>query len=549
MALTFAARADGVTHRRRSSTAAGRPLALMDAGSPAALQHAPKRPPAALPPLLVAAERVAATVAQGVHGRRRVGQGETFWQFRAIRAGRCRRRASTGARAPSRSGSMSARPNGRRRRASGSGATPRPRWTTPRRRELPTKRAARRSAGPGAGGAAGARRRAGDAAGLAACRPPRPRRARPPGAADRPRRRSRRASLPVFEPLPRYGQLVLIGDLLAPLDGDPAAGRALRRRAACSGHLLQVLDPAEETLPFAGRVRFEGLEQRGAAADQPRRDACATQYVERLAAASRRAGRDRPRGRLELRHASHRPAAAHGAAGALYRAGARRAGPADRRCWRSAPSPSPRPGCLLGFAVLPVLWWLLRVTPPAPRRVRFPALRLLLGLVPREETPARTPLWLILLRMALAALIILALAHPLLNPERALAGERTAGARRSTTAGRGAAMGRARSARSTGWSTQAEREDRRVVLLDTAPLPGDAAAPPLSLLRARRRARRRRRAGAAPWPADRGGGARAPRRAATRRRADDLWLSDGLEDGDRRRFRRRPRAASARLQC
>ncbi|HEX9488675.1 MAG TPA: BatA domain-containing protein, partial [Stellaceae bacterium] len=52
------------------------------------------------------------------------------------------------------------------------------------------------------------------------------------------------------------------------------------------------------------------------------------------------------------------------------------------------------PWLLLGLAVLPVLWWLLRVTPPAPRRVRFPALRLLLGLTPREETPAQTPLWL-----------------------------------------------------------------------------------------------------------------------------------------------------------
>ena len=40
-----------------------------------------------LPPLLVAAERVAATVAQGVHGRRRVGQGETFWQFRQYQPG------------------------------------------------------------------------------------------------------------------------------------------------------------------------------------------------------------------------------------------------------------------------------------------------------------------------------------------------------------------------------------------------------------------------------------------------------------------------------
>ncbi|MCG8360381.1 MAG: DUF58 domain-containing protein, partial [Kiloniellales bacterium] len=40
-----------------------------------------------LPPLLVAAKRVAATVAQGVHGRRRVGQGETFWQFREYEPG------------------------------------------------------------------------------------------------------------------------------------------------------------------------------------------------------------------------------------------------------------------------------------------------------------------------------------------------------------------------------------------------------------------------------------------------------------------------------
>src|SRR5919199_6186206 len=79
------------------------------------------------------------------------------------------------------------------------------------------------------------------------------------------------------------------------------------------------------------------------------------------------------------------------------------------------------PWLLLGLAVLPVLWWLLRVTPPAPRRIVFPAIRLLLGLVPREETPARTPLWLILLRMALAALVILAVAHPLLNPQPRLA--------------------------------------------------------------------------------------------------------------------------------
>ena len=42
---------------------------------------------ARLPPLLVAAERVASTVAQGVHGRRRVGQGDSFWQFRPYVSG------------------------------------------------------------------------------------------------------------------------------------------------------------------------------------------------------------------------------------------------------------------------------------------------------------------------------------------------------------------------------------------------------------------------------------------------------------------------------
>src|SRR5512146_3529165 len=55
--------------------------------SPAALQHRAEQLASALPPLLVAANRVAATVAQGGHGRRRVGQGETFWQFRQYQPG------------------------------------------------------------------------------------------------------------------------------------------------------------------------------------------------------------------------------------------------------------------------------------------------------------------------------------------------------------------------------------------------------------------------------------------------------------------------------
>ncbi len=74
------------------------------------------------------------------------------------------------------------------------------------------------------------------------------------------------------------------------------------------------------------------------------------------------------------------------------------------------------PWMLAAAVALPLLWWLLRLTPPAPLVVRFPAIRLLRGLDQEEETPARTPLWLVALRLGVAAFIILALAHPLLNP-------------------------------------------------------------------------------------------------------------------------------------
>lgn len=74
------------------------------------------------------------------------------------------------------------------------------------------------------------------------------------------------------------------------------------------------------------------------------------------------------------------------------------------------------PWALAGLAALPVIWWLLRFTPPRPQHVRFPPLRLLLDLIPREEQPDKTPWWLLLLRLALAALLILAVAHPLLTP-------------------------------------------------------------------------------------------------------------------------------------
>jgi hypothetical protein len=74
------------------------------------------------------------------------------------------------------------------------------------------------------------------------------------------------------------------------------------------------------------------------------------------------------------------------------------------------------PLVLTGLITLPALWWLLRLIPPRPRRIDFPPTRLLFAIAPREETPARTPWWLTLLRLALAATIIIAAAGPLFHP-------------------------------------------------------------------------------------------------------------------------------------
>ena len=81
------------------------------------------------------------------------------------------------------------------------------------------------------------------------------------------------------------------------------------------------------------------------------------------------------------------------------------------------------PFLLLGLLSLPLLWWLLRVMPPWPRRIEFPPTRLLFDIAPREETPSRTPWWLTAIRLTAAALVILAAAGPIWNPQRGLAGK------------------------------------------------------------------------------------------------------------------------------
>ena len=80
------------------------------------------------------------------------------------------------------------------------------------------------------------------------------------------------------------------------------------------------------------------------------------------------------------------------------------------------------PAVLAALVGLVALYFLLRVTPPSPRQAVFPPLRLLLGLDPAETTPARTPWPILALRLAIGALIILAMAEPLWNSLAALSG-------------------------------------------------------------------------------------------------------------------------------
>jgi hypothetical protein len=84
------------------------------------------------------------------------------------------------------------------------------------------------------------------------------------------------------------------------------------------------------------------------------------------------------------------------------------------------------PMVLWGLLALPVIWWLLRLTPPKPQTEIFPPLKILARVLKREETPQQSPWWLTLLRLLMAALIVAALADPVFNPREKLPAEGTA---------------------------------------------------------------------------------------------------------------------------
>ena len=207
----------------------------------------------AYPPLLIAAERIAVSVIHGVHGRRRSGPGEDFWQYRSYSPGDAASRIDW--RKSARSGRILIREN------EWAATNTLYVWVSDEpgmgfRSDLADTTKHERAALVALALAAMAVRAGERVAALGTPWPPghtalalrriAAHLAQGPHGGD---------GLPPDQELPRFASLLLVGDLLAPLEAIAARAGALAGRGA-RGHMVQVLDPAEETLPYAGRTEF-----------------------------------------------------------------------------------------------------------------------------------------------------------------------------------------------------------------------------------------------------------------------------------------------------
>ncbi|MDG2318999.1 MAG: DUF4159 domain-containing protein [Rhodospirillaceae bacterium] len=183
------------------------------------------------------------------------------------------------------------------------------------------------------------------------------------------------------------------------------------------------------------------------------------------------------------------------------------------------------PWILTALAILPLVWLLLRVTPPAARRLTFPAIRLLFGMVSNEKSSARTPWWLMLMRLSCITLIIIALADPVLNQRQSMRQSPLVvvvddgWAAASTWPERQAALVRL--------LESAVRYTRPVILATTAP--ADAGAQnPLSFGSASDALAVARALEAKSWSTDRQSALQRLQDANPRPPAESVWLTDGV---------------------
>jgi hypothetical protein len=183
------------------------------------------------------------------------------------------------------------------------------------------------------------------------------------------------------------------------------------------------------------------------------------------------------------------------------------------------------PWVLLALIVLPLIWFLLRVTPPLPKRVVFPPLRLLLGLRDEEQTPAGTPWWLMLLRLLAAATVIAALSAPQIG-------------RTLTIAGTGPIVLLV----DNGWTAAHDWDARKGLAEEAVRLAADqrrgvvilttAERPDTSILNSGSAERVARMLSPKPWFASRHEALVTLTKARFATRPEILWLSDGIDDGN-----------------
>lgn len=208
---------------------------------------------AALPPLLVAAERLASTVALGVHGRRKSGMGETFWQFRRYAQGDAR--SAIDWRQSAKSQHLFVREREWeaaesvwfwRDGSSSMNFSSGPSFCTKRERANLLALALASLLVRGGERVAIFGDREGPAAGRVAVR-------HMAGALADERAG---AAMPPDLASAKRAQVIWLSDFLAPME---AVQRALGKmaRAGLGGHLVQIVDPAEQDFPFSGRTRFE----------------------------------------------------------------------------------------------------------------------------------------------------------------------------------------------------------------------------------------------------------------------------------------------------
>jgi hypothetical protein len=190
-----------------------------------------------------------------------------------------------------------------------------------------------------------------------------------------------------------------------------------------------------------------------------------------------------------------------------------------------------QPIILSALLALPVIWYILRITPPAPKTIFFPATRFLHGLVSEEQTPSKSPWWILLLRLLLAALIIIAMANPVINPADSIPG-----------------YGPVRIIIDNSWAsaqtwdeqldsaeesiTQAAREGREIYITPTTAALGEtkirqsgplSEADALSIIRGLT---------PNPWPADYTILKETLENNRIRKSIHSIWLSHGLDEGN-----------------